>query len=112
MDTTTTIPVYNMPKDSSIGIDQSSVPTVYASGVSPDNIPWSTAEDIIRDIVRKGPFNVRATPMETEQSINNGEHAGLPVHNDFIHRNCYGGSGHSVRSTASIIHGFCILSVY
>ena len=66
MDTTTTIPVYNMPKDSSIGIDQSTVPTVYASGVSPDNIPWSTAEDIIRDIVREGPFDVRATPMETE----------------------------------------------
>ena len=57
-----------MPKDSSIGIDQSSVPTVYASGVSPDNIPWSTAEDIIRDIVREGPFDVRATPMETEDS--------------------------------------------
>ena len=68
MDTTTTIPVHNMPKDSSIGIDQSSVPTVYASGVSPDNIPWSTAEDIIRDIVREGPFDVRATPMETEDS--------------------------------------------
>ena len=68
MDTTTTIPVYNMPKDSSIGIDQSSVPTVYASGVSPDNIPWSTAEDIIRDIVREGPFDVRATLMETEDS--------------------------------------------
>ena len=68
MDTTTTIPVYNMPKDSSIGIDQLSVPTVYASGVSPDNIPWSTAEDIIRDIVREGPFDVRATPMETEDS--------------------------------------------
>ena len=68
MDTTTTIPVYNMPKDSSIGIDQSTVPTVYASGVSPDNIPWSTAEDIIRDIVREGPFDVRATPMETEDS--------------------------------------------
>ena len=61
-------PVYNMPKDSSIGIDQSAVPTVYASGVSPDNIPWSTAEDIIRDIVREGPFDVRATPMETEDS--------------------------------------------
>ena len=68
MDTTTTIPVYNIPKDSSIGIDQSAVPTVYASGVSPDTIPWSTAEDIIRDIVREGPFDVRATPMETEDS--------------------------------------------
>ena len=47
MDTTMTLPVYNIPKDSSIGIDQSAVPTVYASGVSPDTIPWSTAEDII-----------------------------------------------------------------
>ena len=63
-----TIPVYNIPKDSGIGIDQSAVPTVYASGVSPDTIPWSTAEDIIRDIVREGPFDVHATPMETEDS--------------------------------------------
>ena len=54
MDTTTTLPVYSIPKDSSIGLDQSAVPTVYASGVSPDAIPWSTAEDIIRDIVREG----------------------------------------------------------
>ena len=54
--------------DSSIGIDQSAVPTVYASGVSPDTIPWSTAEDIIRDIVREGPFDVDTTPMETEDS--------------------------------------------
>ena len=68
MDTTTTVPIYDIPKDSSIGIDQSAVPTVYASGVSPDTIPWSTAEDIIRDIVREGPFDVNATPMETEDS--------------------------------------------
>ena len=68
MDTTTALPVYNIPKDSSIGIDQSAVPTVYASGVSPDTIPWSTTEDIIRDIVREGPFDVHATPMETEDS--------------------------------------------
>ena len=68
MDTTTTVPIYNIPKDSSIGIDQSAVPTVFDSGVSPDSIPWSTAEDIIRDIVREGPFDVGATPMETEDS--------------------------------------------
>ena len=68
MDTTTTVLIYNIPKDSSIGIDQSAVPTVCASGVSPDTIPWSTAEDIIRDIVREGPFDVDATPMETEDS--------------------------------------------
>ena len=68
MDTTTTVPIYNIPKDSSIGINQSAVPTVFASGVSPDSIPWSTAEDIIRDIVREGPFDVGATPMETEDS--------------------------------------------
>ena len=67
-DTTTTVPIYKIPKDSSIGIDQSAVPTVFASGVSPDTIPWSTAEDIIRDIVREGPFDVDATPMETEDS--------------------------------------------
>ena len=68
MDTTTTVPIYNIPKDSNIGIDQSAVPTVFASGVSPDRIPWSTAEDIIRDIVREGPFDAGATPMETEDS--------------------------------------------
>ena len=65
---TTTVPIYNIPKDSSIGIDQLAVPTVYASGVSPDTIPWSTAEDIIRDIVKEGPFDVNATPMEMEDS--------------------------------------------
>ena len=68
MDTTTTVPIYNIPKDSSIGIDQSAVLTVFASGVSLDSIPWSTAEDIIWDIVREGPFDVGATPMETEDS--------------------------------------------
>ena len=68
MDTTTTLPIYSIPKDSSIGIDQSAVPTVYASGVSPDTIPWSTAEDIIWDIVREGPFDVDTTPMDTEDS--------------------------------------------
>ena len=57
-----------IPKDSNIGIDQSAVPTVFASGVSPDSIPWSTAEDIILDIVREGPFDAGATPMETEDS--------------------------------------------
>ena len=68
MDTMTTVPIYNIPKDSNIGIDQSAVPTVFASGVSPDSIPWSTAEDIIRDIVREGPFDAGVTPMETEDS--------------------------------------------
>ena len=68
MGTTTTLPVYSIPKDSSIGVDQSAVPTVYASGVSPDAIPWSTAEDIILDIVREGPFDADTTPMDTEDS--------------------------------------------
>ena len=54
MDTTTTLPVYNIPRDCSVGVDQSSVPTIYASGVTPDSLPWSTAEDIIRDIAREG----------------------------------------------------------
>ena len=67
-DTPTTVPIYNLPKDSNIGSDQSAVPTVFASGVSPDSIPWSTAEDIIQDIVREGPFDAGATPMETEDS--------------------------------------------
>ena len=68
MDTTTTLPVYNIPRDCSVGVDQSSVPTIYASGVTPDSIPWSTAEDIIRDIAREGPFDPETTPMDTEDS--------------------------------------------
>ena len=44
MDTTTTLPVYNASRDCSVGVDQSSVPTIYTSGVTPDSIPWSTAE--------------------------------------------------------------------
>ena len=68
MDTTTTLPVYNIPRNCNIDVDQSSVPTVYASGVSADSIPWSTAEEIIRDIAREGPFDVDTTPMDTEES--------------------------------------------
>ena len=101
MDTTTTVPIYNMPKDSNIGIDQSAVPTVFASGVSPDSIPWSTAEDIIRDIVREGPFDAGATPMETEDKpFHKYEHARLPVQNDFLRRNSYGRCRYKVWSTA------------
>ena len=82
-----------------IGIDQSAVPTVYASGVSPDTIPWSTAEDIIRDIVREGPFDVDATPMETEDSpLINTSMPGCPYR---MTSYCYGGRGHQVWSTAS-----------
>ena len=66
-DTPTTVPIYYIPKDGNIGSDQSAVPTVFALGVSPDSIPWSTA-DIIRDIVREGPFNAGDTPMDTEDS--------------------------------------------
>ena len=32
MDTTTTLPVYSIPRNCSVGVDQSAVPTVYASG--------------------------------------------------------------------------------
>ena len=67
MDTTTTLPVYSIPRNCSVGMDQSAVPTVYASGVSPDSIPWSTAEDIIRDIAREGPFDADTTPMDTKE---------------------------------------------
>ena len=67
-DTPTTVPIYNLPKDSNIGSDQSAATTVFASGVSPDSIPWLTAADIIWDIVREGPFDAGATPMETEDS--------------------------------------------
>ena len=63
-----TVPIYNVPQDGHSGSDQSAVPTVFASGVSPDSLPWSTSEDIIRDIVREGPFDAGATPMDTEDS--------------------------------------------
>ena len=46
VDTPMTVPIYNVPQDGNIGSDQSAVPTVFASGVSPDSIPWSTTEDI------------------------------------------------------------------
>ena len=68
LDTPMTLPIYNMPKEANIFPDQSAVPTVLASGVSPDSIPWSTAEDIIRDISREGPFDASASPMDTEDS--------------------------------------------
>ena len=45
-----TLPIYSMPKEANIFPDQSAVPTVLASGVSPDSIPWSSAEDMIGDI--------------------------------------------------------------
>ena len=88
MDTTTTLPVYNIPRDCSVGVDQSSVPTIYASGVTPDSIPWSTAEDIIRDIAREGPFDPDTTPMDTEDSpLINASMPGCPFRmtNDVIH---------------------------
>ena len=67
-DTPMTLPIYSMPKEANIFPDQSAVPTVLASGVSPDSIPWSSAEDMIRDISREGPFDASASPMDTEYS--------------------------------------------
>ena len=100
MDTPMTLPLYNIPKDGNIGFDQSAVPTVFASGVSPDSIPWSTAEDIIRDIVREGPFDTGATPMDTEDSplIITG-YARLPVPHDIVHGDSTGGCGCNVWAT-------------
>ena len=68
LETPMKLPIYNLPKEADIFPDQSAVPTVLASGVSPDSIPWSTAEDIIRDISREGPFDGSVTPMDTEDS--------------------------------------------
>ena len=68
LDTPMTLPIYNLPKEANLLPDQSAVPTVLASGVSLDSIPWSTAEDIIRDIAREGPFDANDTPMDTEES--------------------------------------------
>ena len=68
LDTPMTLPIYNLPREANLIPDQSAVPTVLASGVSLDSIPWSTAEDIIRDIAREGPFDANDTPMDTEES--------------------------------------------
>ena len=68
LDTPMTLPIYNLPKEANLLPDQSAVPTVLASGVSLDSIPWSTVEDIIRDIAREGPFDASDTPMDTEES--------------------------------------------
>ena len=68
LDTPMTLPIYNLPKDANLFPDQSAVPTILASGVSPDSIPWSTAEDMIRDIAREGPFEAKDTPMDMEES--------------------------------------------
>ena len=63
LDTPMTLPIYSMPKEANIFPDQSAVSTALASGVSPDSIQWSTAEDMVRDISREGPFD--ASPMDT-----------------------------------------------
>ena len=62
LDTPMTLPIYNLPKETNLFPNQSAVPTVLASGVSLDSIPWSTAEDIIRDIAREGP-SMRMIPL-------------------------------------------------
>ena len=62
------LPIYNLPKEANLLPDQSAVPTVLASGVSLNSIPWSTAEDIIRDIAGEGPFDANDTPMDMEES--------------------------------------------
>ena len=68
LDTPMTLPIYNLPKEANLLPDQSAVSAVLASGVPLDSIPWSTAEDIIRDIAREGPFDASETPMDTEES--------------------------------------------
>ena len=69
MDTTTMVPIYNIPKDSNIGIDQSAVPTVFASGVSPDSIPWSTAEDISYGISSGKDLLMRVRPPWKRRTV-------------------------------------------
>ena len=65
LDTPMTLPIYNLPtKEANLLPDQSAVSTVLASGVPLDSIPWSTAEDIIRE----GPFDASDTPIDTEES--------------------------------------------
>ena len=100
LDTPMTLPIYNLPKEANLLPDQSAVPTVLASGVSTDSIPWATAEDIIRDIAREGPFDASATPMDTEESPLICTGAGLPVPNDIIYGDSTGGRRRDVWTAA------------
>ena len=63
LDTHMTLPIYTMPKEANILPGSSAVPTVLASGVSADHVPWSTVEDIINDISREGPFDAEASDI-------------------------------------------------
>ena len=68
-----TLPVYNMPKEANISPDQSAVPTVLASGVSPDSMPWSTADNIVRDTTIFSAVDhgiLSATPQEYTLNCN------------------------------------------
>ena len=63
-----TLPVYTMPPHTAFMTGQSAVPTVLASGVSPRTVPWSIDRDRIDDIIREGPFDAVASPMDMEDS--------------------------------------------
>ena len=64
-DTPMTLPVYSIPPDATFMTGQSAVPTVLASGVSQQSIPWSIDQDRVNDISREGPFDAGASPMDT-----------------------------------------------
>ena len=63
-----TLPVYTMPSGASYMTGQSSVPTVLASGMSPQPAQWSTDMDRMDDVTRERPFDAVASPMDTEDS--------------------------------------------
>ena len=61
-----TLPIYNMPKDAALVSGPSGIPTIVASGASPNSVSWSSAVDIIGDISREGPFEAGTSPMDTD----------------------------------------------
>ena len=61
------LPGYSM-RPAGGGLQLSDTAQTRRRPISLDSIPWSTAEDIIRDIAREGPFDANDTPMDTEES--------------------------------------------
>ena len=61
-----TLPIYTMPKEAVLVPGPSGIPTIVASGASPNSVAWSSAVDIIRDISREGPFEAGTSPMDTD----------------------------------------------
>ena len=62
------LPVYTLPSELANMLGQSSVQTALPSGTSSRPEVWSSATGQRVDIAREGPFDVFASPMDTEDS--------------------------------------------